>query len=35
MIANEPRIKNPLIKAVREQLEHRALWTYLLLDERK
>jgi hypothetical protein len=30
---NEPRIKNPLIVAVREQLEHRALWLYLLVDE--
>jgi hypothetical protein len=33
MVVNEPKIKNPLIKAVREQLEHRALWMYLLLDE--
>ncbi|MDR3344478.1 MAG: L-2-amino-thiazoline-4-carboxylic acid hydrolase [Oscillospiraceae bacterium] len=33
MIHNEPRIKNPIIRAVREQLEHRALWMYLLLDE--
>jgi len=32
-IKNEPRIKNPLIRAVREQLEHRALWMYLLCDE--
>ena len=32
-IINEPRIKNALIKAVREQLEHRALWMYLLCDE--
>lgn len=32
-IVNEPRIKNPLIKAIREQLEHRALWMYLLCDE--
>ena len=32
-IHNEPTIKNPLIVAVREQLEHRALWMYLLCDE--
>jgi len=32
-IKNEPKIKNGLIKAVREQLEHRALWMYLLCDE--
>ena len=32
-INNEAKIKNPLIKAVREQLEHRALWLYLLSDE--
>ena len=32
-IKNEPRIKFPLIVAVREQLEHRALWMYLLCDE--
>ena len=32
-IANEPKIKNKVITAVREQLEHRALWLYLLLDE--
>ena len=34
-IKNEPKIKNPLIRAVREQLEHRALWMYLLCDEAK
>ena len=34
-IRNEPRIKNPLIAAIREQLEHRALWMYLLTDEAK
>ena len=33
MIKNEPRIKFPLIVAIREQLEHRALWMYLLCDE--
>ena len=32
-ISNEPRVKNALIKGVREQLEHRALWLYLLCDE--
>jgi hypothetical protein len=32
-VKNEARIKNPLIAAVREQLEHRALWMYLLCDE--
>lgn len=32
-IKNEPRIKNKLIAAIREQLEHRALWLYLLCDE--
>ena len=34
-IKNEPKIKNPLIVAIREQLEHRALWMYLLQDEAK
>ena len=33
MITNEPKSKNPVIVAVREQLEHRALWMYLLVDE--
>ena len=32
-VKNEPRIKNSLIVAIREQLEHRALWMYLLCDE--
>ena len=32
-IVNEPRSKNPLVKAIRELLEHRALWLYLLTDE--
>ena len=32
-VVNEPRIKNPLSKAIRELLEHRALWLYLLTDE--
>lgn len=31
-IKNEPKIKNPIIVAIREQLEHRALWMYLLCD---
>lgn len=32
-ITNNPRIKNPLIRAIRELLEHRSLWLYLLCDE--
>lgn len=32
-VKNEPKIKNPLIVGIREQLEHRALWMYLLIDE--
>lgn len=32
-IKNEPKIKNPLLQAVRGQLEHRAIWLYLLCDE--
>ncbi len=32
-IVNEPKHKNPLLVAIREQLEHRALWMYLLCDE--
>ena len=32
-IKNEAKIKNKIIVAVREQLEHRALWLYLLRDE--
>jgi len=32
-IKNEAKIKNPLIVGIREQLEHRALWMYLLTDE--
>ena len=35
MIVNEPKIKNGLLQAIREQLEHRALWMYLLCDEAK
>ena len=34
-IVNEPKLKNPLLVAIREQLEHRALWMYLLCDEAK
>lgn len=34
-IKNEPKYKNPLLQAIREQLEHRALWMYLLCDEAK
>ena len=33
VIVNTPRIKNGLIAAVRELLEHRALWLYLLTDQ--
>ena len=32
-VKNEPKIKNPLIVAIRDLLEHRALWMYLLCDE--
>ena len=32
-IKNEAKVKNPLIVGIREQLEHRALWMYLLCDE--
>ncbi|MDR1540950.1 MAG: L-2-amino-thiazoline-4-carboxylic acid hydrolase [Clostridiales bacterium] len=32
-IVNEPKSKNPFIRAIRELLEHRALWLYLLCDE--
>ena len=35
MIKNEAKIRNPIIDAVREQLEHRALWLYYLTDEAK
>ena len=34
-VKNEPKIKSKLIVAIREQLEHRALWLYLLCDEAK
>ena len=32
-IKNEPRHKWALLQAIRAQLEHRALWLYLLCDE--
>ena len=32
-IKNEPRITNPIVVKIREQLEHRALWMYMLCDE--
>ena len=32
-VKNEAKINNPLLNAVREQLEHRATWLYLLCDE--
>ncbi|MDR2110380.1 MAG: L-2-amino-thiazoline-4-carboxylic acid hydrolase [Spirochaetaceae bacterium] len=32
-IINEPKNRFPLIKKIRELLEHRALWMYLLCDE--
>ena len=32
---NEPKIKSKTIVAIREQLEHRASWLYLLPDEAK
>ena len=34
-VKNEARIKTPLTVGIREQLEHRALWMYLLIDEAK
>ena len=32
-ITNEPKHKNGILQAIREQLEHRAMWLYLLCDE--
>ena len=32
-VTNEPKYKNPLLQAIRAQLEHRAFWLYLLCDE--
>ena len=34
-IKNNAKIKNPLIRSIRELLEHRALWMYLLCYEAK
>ena len=34
-IKNSPKLKNPVIQAVRGQLEQRAVWLYLLTDEAK
>lgn len=33
MIKNEPRHRNGILTAIRELLEHRATWLYLLCDE--
>jgi len=33
IVKNEPKYKNGLLQAIREQLEHRAYWLYLLCDE--
>lgn len=33
IVKNDPWLKTPIVTAVREQLEHRALWLYLLCDE--
>ena len=35
IVKNEAKYKNGLLKAIREQLEHRAFWLYLLCDEAK
>jgi hypothetical protein len=32
-VVNTPKVKNALIRKVRELFEHRALWMYLLCDE--
>ncbi len=32
-VVNEPKLKNPLLQAIRAQLGHRAFWLYLLCDE--
>ena len=34
-VKNDPKYKNALLQAVRAQLDHRALWLYLLCDEAK
>ena len=33
IVKNEPKYKNPLLMAIRDQLGHRAFWLYLLCDE--
>ena len=33
IVKNEPHLKNPILRAIREQLEHRALWMYVLVTE--
>ena len=33
IVKNEPKNKNKILQAIREQLEHRAFWLYLLCDE--
>ena len=33
IVKNEARLKNPIIVAIREQLEHRAIWMYVLVTE--
>lgn len=33
IVKNEAHIRNPLIVAIREQLEHRAIWMYVLVTE--
>ncbi len=35
IVKNEPKLKNPLLQAIRAQLGHRAFWLYLLCDEAK
>ncbi|MDD7775917.1 MAG: hypothetical protein SO189_03675 [Erysipelotrichaceae bacterium] len=32
-VVNEAKIKNPFVVKIRELLEHRAFWLYLLTDE--
>lgn len=33
IVKNEAKLKNPIIVAIREQLEHRAIWLYVLVTE--
>lgn len=33
IVKNKPHLRNPILKAIREQLEHRALWMYVLVTE--